>query len=371
MSQAAMREAELLQTPLNDMHVQAGAKMVPFAGYSMPVQYPKGVMGEHLHTRSAAGLFDVSHMGHVRIHGVDRIKAFEKLVVGDVQEMPLGAIKYSLFTTESAGAIDDLMITRTEQGLYLIVNASRKQVDIAHLRAHLPKDSVEPLEKGLLALQGPQAAGVLARLVPGADKMKFMHVIDTNIKGMKVSISRSGYTGEDGYEITTETKDAGAIAELLLNESEVEWIGLGARDTLRLEAGLCLYGHELDETTSPVEADLKWTIGKRRRAEGGFLGDAIILDQLKNGVTRKRVGLKPEGRAIARENVEIQDANGAKIGITTSGTFGPTVGGPVAIGYVDTKQSEIGTKVNLMVRGQPVPAVVHALPFVPYRYYRG
>ncbi len=364
--------ATMRKTALYTAHSQAGAKIVNFAGYEMPIQYPKGIMGEHNQVRNSAGLFDVSHMGHIMIHGDDLVAQFEGLVVADVQEMQENQMKYSLFTNPEGGVIDDLMITRVKGGLYLVVNASRKSVDLAHIQAYLDKSRVEYLSsKSLLALQGPKAAATLAALVPGIDKLKFMHATQAEIKGIKAFITRSGYTGEDGFEIAIDNKDAEAVAQLLLKNSDVSWIGLGARDTLRLEAGLCLYGQDLDETTTPVEADLKWTIGKRRRVEGNFLGEGIIKEQLQKGPARKRVGIRPEGRHIARGHTDIMDSNGKNIGIVTSGTFSPTLNAPIAMGYVDAKYAEIGEKLNLSIRDQLIPAQIVTLPFVPYRYYRG
>lgn len=364
----------LLRTPLHALHVELGARMVPFAGYDMPVQYPAGVLKEHLHTRAGAGLFDVSHMGQVRLRGDDPAKALEALVPGDIQGLAEGRIRYTLFTNDHGGILDDLMVTRVGPGeLFLVVNAACKQADLAHLRAGLPGIAVEYLgdDAGLLALQGPAAAAVLARHVPAAATMAFMSAITADIKGIPVRISRSGYTGEDGYEIGMAGADAEALARLLLAEPEVAPIGLGARDSLRLEAGLCLYGHDIDTTTTPVEAALTWAVAKRRREEGGFPGAALLQRQFREGAARKRVGILPEGRAPAREHTEIQGADGAVIGSITSGGFGPSVNGPVAMGYVAAAHAAVGTPVSLMVRGKALPAKVAALPFVPHRYYRG
>jgi len=370
---ASHEPASLLTTPLHDLHVELGAKMVPFAGYDMPVQYPAGILKEHLHTRAAAGLFDVSHMGQIRLTGINPAVALETLVPGDIQALGEGRMRYSLFTNDQGGILDDLMITNRGDHLFLVVNASCKQADIAHLTLALAgKAEVEYLaDRALLALQGPQAAEVLARFVPAAATMKFMSLIETDFRGAPVLITRSGYTGEDGYEISTPKAFADTIARLLLSEKEVEPIGLGARDSLRLEAGLCLYGHDIDTTTTPVEANLNWVINKRRRAEGGFPGADIILGQLADGVARKRVGIRPDGRAPAREHTQITDQDGAVLGEVTSGGFGPSVNGPVAMGYVATASSGVGTPVNLVVRGKPLAAKVAELPFVPQRYYRG
>lgn len=364
----------VLRTPLYDLHVSLGARMVPFAGYEMPVQYPAGILAEHTHTRTAAGLFDVSHMGQAFLTGPSHetvARALERLVPGDILGLAPGQIRYTQFTSETGGTLDDLMVTRLpEDGrLYLVVNASRKAEDYAWMRAHLPAGiTLEPLERALVALQGPKAEAVLARHAPAAAAMPFMTATATLISGIRAHISRSGYTGEDGYEISVAESDVAALALKLLAEPEVKPIGLGARDSLRLEAGLCLYGHELDEDISPVEAALVWSIGKRRRNEGGFIGDERILRELRDGPARLRVGLKPEGRAPAREGTEIQDGQGRAIGIITSGGFGASIGGPIAIGYVEAASAKAGTQVQLIVRGKPLAAAVTPLPFIPTSY---
>lgn len=348
--------------------------MVPFAGYDMPVQYPMGVLKEHLHTREKAGLFDVSHMGQVRLKGAGVIAALEMLVPGDIQAMAPGRIRYTLFTNDKGGILDDLMVTRiADDELFLVVNAACKREDVAHLKAGLPGISVEYLgdDRGLLALQGPAAAAVMARYVPEAATMPFMSAMAADFGGVPVFVTRSGYTGEDGYEIGVEGRYAEAVARLLLNEPEVAPIGLGARDSLRLEAGLCLYGHDIDTTTTPVEAALTWTLSKRRREQGGYPGAAVVAGQLKDGAARKRVGLIPDGRAPAREGTEIQAPDGTVVGIVTSGGFGPSLNGPMAMGYVASGFAAAGTAVNLMVRGKPLPAKVAPMPFVQQRYYRG
>jgi aminomethyltransferase len=366
-------DAPLLTTPLHALHVELGAKMVPFAGYDMPVQYPLGILKEHLHTRTAAGLFDVSHMGQVRLTGPDAAAALETLVPGDIQGLAPGRTRYSLFTNEQGGVLDDLMISNRGDHLFLVVNAACKEADIAHLREKLAgRVEVEYLaDRALLALQGPRAAEVLARFVPEAETMKFMSIIEADFRGVPVLITRSGYTGEDGYEISIPTLLADTTARLLLAEDGVEPIGLGARDSLRLEAGLCLYGHDIDTTTTPVEAGLNWVIGKRRRAEGGFPGAEVILGQLANGTTRRRVGIRPDGKAPAREHTQVTDPSGAPLGEITSGGFGPSANGPIAMGYVATEAAAPGTPVHLMVRGKPMPAKVVEMPFVAQRYYRG
>ncbi|MCX5512364.1 glycine cleavage system protein T [Kaistia algarum] len=373
-------ETDLLETPLASLHRELGARMVPFAGYSMPVQYPKGILTEHNWTRENAGLFDVSHMGQALLIGPDHettARALEALTPGDFQALAPGRVRYTLLTTDHGGIIDDLMVTRpadpAEDGtLGVIVNAGRKTIDYAHFAARLPHgvrlDVAE--DRALLALQGPKAAEVFARHCPAAAGMGFMTSIRTEVDGVEAIISRSGYTGEDGYEISVPGRAAEAVARALLAEPEVEPIGLGARDSLRLEAGLCLYGHDIDEVTSPAEADLGFAIAKRRRVEGGFPGADRILGELADGAPRLRVGIRPEGRAPAREGTEIRNAQGSVIGIVTSGGFGPTVGGPIAMGYVAADYAAPGTPVFLSVRGKDLAARVEALPFVPHRYYR-
>jgi aminomethyltransferase len=363
----------LRQTPLHELHLRRGARTVPFAGYEMPVQYPTGIIAEHLHTRAKAGLFDVSHMGQIRLRGAAAASALEALVPGDLQALVPGRMRYTLLLNEQGGILDDLMATRTEDGLMLVVNAARKHADLAHLRARLDKTVViEPqFERALLALQGPAAAAVLGRLGAGIERMPFMSAAKTSLSGISCLVTRSGYTGEDGFEISVAAGDAVGLAERLLAEPEVAPIGLGARDTLRLEAGLCLYGHDIDEMTTPIEAGLTWTIGKRRRAEGGFPGAAVILQQLANGPARQRVGIRPDGRAPAREGTAIQDRAGREIGRVTSGGFGPSVGAPIAMGYVGAAHGADGAALALVVRDVPRPAHVAPLPFVPTRYYRG
>jgi aminomethyltransferase len=364
--------AALRRTPLYELHRARGAKMVPFAGYEMPVQYPTGIIAEHLHTRAHAGLFDVSHMGQIRVHGAEAALALEALVPGDLQGLMPRQMRYTLLLNDKGGILDDLMATRLEDGLMLVVNAACKDADLAHLQSQLDRAvTIEPhFERALLALQGPAAAAVLKRFAPGVERMSFMTSAELSIAGTPCSVTRSGYTGEDGFEISVAAEQAAAIAERLLGEPEVMPIGLGARDTLRLEAGLCLYGHDIDETTTPIESGLAWTIGKRRRAEGGFPGAAIILRQLAEGVARKRVGIRPDGRAPAREGTVITDPAGNRVGTVTSGGFGPSVGAPIAMGYVDATHSANGSALSLIIRDVPRPAHVARLPFVPTRYYR-
>jgi len=363
----------LKRTPLHALHVSLGAKMVPFAGYDMPVQYPAGIIAEHQHCRTGAALFDVSHMGQVRLDGGEAAAALERLVPGDVVGLPVGRTRYTLFTDEAGGIRDDLMVTNAGDHLLLVVNASCKDDDVAHLRAEIgDRVTVTMLDdRALLALQGPQAVAVMARLAPDAAVMKFMSFAQFTIDGIDCWLTRSGYTGEDGFEISVPADAAVRLAQRLRAEPEVGPAGLGARDSLRLEAGLCLYGHDIDRTTSPVEADLGWTIPKRRRAEGGFPGASRILAELAHGPSRRRVGILPEGRAPAREHTPIMDADGNWIGDVTSGGFGPTVGGPIAMGYVDVRSAQPGTRLDLIVRDTARPARVVPLPFVPHRYFRG
>jgi glycine cleavage system T protein (aminomethyltransferase) len=357
----------LARTPLHDLHLALGAKMVEFAGYDMPVQYPAGIIAEHLHTRAQASLFDVSHMGQVRIEGAGAARALEALVPGDIQGLAPGRMRYTVLTNEAGGIIDDLMVTQSGDHLVLVVNAACKAADIAHLSRHVA--GVTPLpDRALLALQGPAAEAVMERLAPGAAALPFMSMRPMTLDGLACLVTRSGYTGEDGFEISVPAESAARLAKTLLVAPEVKPAGLGARDTLRLEAGLCLYGHDIDETTTPVEADLAWSIGKRRRQGGGYPGAAVIARQLRDGAARRRVGIRPEDRAPARDGTEIRDAAGRPIGRITSGGFGPSLGGPVAMGYVESAASAPGTALGLVVRGTTRPARVAALPFVPHRY---
>jgi aminomethyltransferase len=365
--------ATLSRTPLHALHVSLGAKMVPFAGYDMPVQYPTGILAEHQQCRTAAALFDVSHMGQVRLDGSDAVAAIETLVPGDVAALAPGRTRYSMFTLDDGGIIDDLMVTNAGDHIYMVVNADGKAADLAHMREHIGKRvKITPLEdRALLALQGPQAAQVMKRLSPETATMKFMSFATPTIDGIACFVTRSGYTGEDGWEISVPADKAERFTRTLLEQPEVKPAGLGARDSLRLEAGLCLYGHDIDRTTTPAEADLGWTISKRRRASGGFPGAKRIVDELTNGPKRLRVGILPDGRAPAREHTKITDASGKTIGEITSGGFGPTVGGPVAMGYVARDFAKPGTAVQLVVRDVPRPAKVVAMPFTPHRYFKG
>jgi len=371
---------DLLRTPLYDLHVELGAKMVPFAGYDMPVQYPMGILTEHQHTRSGAGLFDVSHMGQIRLSAESFAAiaaALESLCPADFQVLKPGQQRYSFFTNEAGGILDDLMVTRAGKGddkdhLIMVVNAGCKHQDLAHLRTHLGnRCEIEPMfGRALLALQGPRAGAVMQKIAPPSTEMKFMTGRPLNVGGMECFVTRSGYTGEDGFEISASAGEADNLARKLLGDMEVKPIGLGARDSLRLEAGLCLYGNDITEATNPVEADLVWAIQKRRRAEGGFPGGAIIQKQIADGPSRKRVGILPEGRAPARAHTEVALPSGEVVGEITSGGFGPSVNGPVAMGYVRADHAAIDTQLNLMVRGKALPAKVAAMPFVPHRYHR-
>ena len=363
---------DLKRTPLHALHLSLGGRMVPFAGYEMPVQF-EGILAEHTRTREQAALFDVSHMGQARLRGDDPGTALESLVPGAISDLPDGKMRYTLLLNEQGGIIDDLMVTQRGDHLFLIVNAACKENDFAHIAGRLAgRAELEVLEdRALLALQGPKAAEVLTRLAPDCATMEFMTARPLTVTGIDCEVTRSGYTGEDGFEISVPDSAAEDMARALLDQPEVGPVGLGARDSLRLEAGLCLYGSDIDETTTPVEASLTWTINKRRREEANFPGAGIVLRQIAEGTTRKRVGLRPEGRAPARTHSEITDANGETIGEVTSGGFGPTVGAPVAMGYVATPSAKPDTPVNLIVRGKPLPAKVAKMPFTEHRYFKG
>ncbi len=375
---AEIQSGNLNKTALFDLHVELGAKMVPFAGYEMPVQYPLGVKKEHIHTRTQAGLFDVSHMGQVKLTGANAAAALETLVPVDIIDLPVGKQRYALFTNADGGIMDDLMVANYGDWIYVVVNAACKEQDIAHMRANLGEGvEIEVLEdRQLIAIQGPTAAAALARIQPEVASMVFMDSREMSIDGVDCIISRSGYTGEDGYEISIPTADTERLVRLFLDQPEIEAIGLGARDSLRLESGLCLYGHDLDNTTTPLEGSLIWAISACRRAggerAGGFPGADKILDQISNkNWTRKRVGLLGEGRAPIREGAELFDAQDNKIGIVTSGTYGPTIEAPVAMGYVATAFSALGTQVFAEVRGKKLPMTVARMPFIEQRYFRG
>lgn len=362
----------LLKTPLWRMHVAAGARMVPFAGYDMPVQYEGlGVLKEHLHTRAAAGLFDVSHMGQAVLRGDDPAAALERLTPGDLKSLTPGQMRYTVLLNDKGGIVDDLIVTRRADGaLLIVVNAACKDKDYAYLSQELKGTTLERHDdRALVALQGPEAAGIAARLFPGAENLAFMTAGVFSHAGRELWISRSGYTGEDGFEISVPAEAAPGLAQEILAQDGAAWIGLGARDSLRLEAGLCLYGHDLDEATTPVEANLKWTIAKRRRTEANFTGSDVILRQLAEGPARLRVGLAPEGRAPVREGTDLFTGD-QKTGHVTSGGFGPTVDAPVAMGYVRADLAALGTRIDAMVRGTARPCVVAALPFAPHRYQK-
>ena len=375
---------DLLQVPLNDLHLALGARMVPFAGYAMPVQYPEGLMAEHKHTRTAAGLFDVSHMGQLRLVGPDAAAAFESLIPVDVIDLAVGKQRYGLLLNEEGGIIDDLMFVNRGTDIFVIVNGACKVGDIAHIQAKIGnRCQVVPMpERALLALQGPQAVTALSRLAPGVKKLVFMtggnFSVQTGERAIDVYLTRSGYTGEDGFEISVHASDALALAKALLAQPEVKPIGLGARNSLRLEAGLPLYGNDVDSTTTPVEAGLQWAIQKVRRTggarAGGFPGADKILAQLggePGSVTRKRVGLKALARVPVREHVELQNLAGERIGEVTSGLLGPTIDQPIAMAYAPPALATLGSQVNAIVRGKPVQMEVVAMPFVPTNYFRG
>ena len=372
-------DTALLNTPLNALHIELGARMVPFAGYSMPVQYPMGLMAEHHHTRAEAGLFDVSHMGQLRLLGPDAAAAFESLMPVDVIDLPVGKQRYGLLLTDDGTIIDDLMFVNRGTDIFVIVNGACKVNDMAHIQARIgSRCQVIPMpERALLALQGPKAIQALSRLVPGVEQLVFMTGASFEWQGADLFITRSGYTGEDGFEISVGNADVDAFARALLAQAEVKPIGLGARNSLRLEAGLCLYGNDIDTTTTPIEAGLNWAIQKVRRTggarAGGFPGADIVLGQMDGTqpLTRKRVGLIAQERVPVREHVELQNTQGLKIGEVSSGLLGPTANAPVAMGYVDAASASMGTVVNAMVRGKAVPMTVSAMPFVPNRYYRG
>lgn len=367
---------DLKFTPLHALHLELGGKMVPFAGHAMPVQYPAGILTEHKHTRAAAGLFDVSHMGQAWLEGPEIAALLETLVPGDIKGLAPGQIRYSLLMAEDGGILDDLMVTRpiddaAGRRLFLVVNAACKDQDFAHIAGKLAgRATLTRLDdRALLALQGPKAGDVMARLGPEANRLVFMTASPVTIAGINCLVSRSGYTGEDGFEISVPADRAEELARLFLAQPDVAPIGLGARDSLRLEAGLCLYGHDIDTTTDPIEAALAWTVPKRRREAADFPGAARVLAALKDGVSRRRVGIRPLGRAPAREGTVIAlPDGGAEIGIVTSGGFGPTVEAPVAMGYVPPDLAKPGTRIDLIVRGKPLPAEIATLPFAPHRY---
>lgn len=370
----------LLETPLHAAHVALGARMVPFAGYDMPVQYPTGIIAEHQHTRSSAGAFDVSHMGQafLRSETHDAVAgALETLIPADIRGLQRGRQRYSQILDETGGILDDLMVTRSQDPaddgtLFLVVNASMKEQDFALIEARLAgrAELTRAPERALIALQGPQAVSVMAAHCPAAGSLPFMGAASAEFDGVDVHVSRSGYTGEDGFELSIAAGKAGRVWDVLLADARVKPVGLGARNSLRLEAGLCLYGHDIDETTSPIEAGLSWSIQKRRREEGGFPGAARIQRELAQGPARRRIGLLPEGRAPVREGAPILSSTGEVVGRVTSGGFGPSAGRPVAMGYLASAYAAPGTPVLIELRGKPVAAAVAPLPFTPHRYHR-
>lgn len=368
----------LLQTPLNDLHLELGARMVPFAGYSMPVQYPQGLMTEHLHTRQAAGLFDVSHMGQIRLEGPRRAQALESLIPMDVAGLGLNKQRYGLLLNDEGGILDDLMMVNRGEDLFLVVNGACKAADLAHLQQRIGHicDVIPMHDQALLALQGPQAVTALSRLAPEVTRLTFMTGMSVDVNGIPCYITRSGYTGEDGFEISVPAQDATALARLLLSQPEVKPIGLGARNSLRLEAGLCLYGSDMDIRHTPPEAALNWAIQKVRRTggerAGGFPGAETILSQIDHPdtLTKVRVGLKATERVPVREHVPLHTPNGNCVGETTSGLLSPTLQEPIAMGYVPRECSAVGTLLHAMVRGKAIPMQVVSLPFVPQRYVR-
>jgi len=360
-------------TPLDALHRELGGRMVDFAGWALPVQYKGGIIAEHKQCRERAALFDVSHMGQVRITGDDAPALFERLVPADIAGLEPDRARYTMLTNEEGGILDDLIVTRSEDGLFTVVNAARREIDLARIRSILEPEgvSVELLEgRALIALQGPAARRAMARISEDAAALRFMQSAELSLDGIAGRVSCSGYTGEDGFEISLPAEKAEAFARRLLGEDEVAPAGLGARDSLRLEAGLCLYGHDIDETTTPVEAGLRWSIGKRRREEGGFPGADIILDQIANGPPRRLVGLNLEGRAPAREGAVIRTEAGEEIGRITSGGFSPTLERPIAMGYVLSGRHSPGSRVEVVVRNRAIPAEVVRMPFVPHRYER-
>jgi aminomethyltransferase len=357
-------------SPLDALHRRLGARMVAFAGWSMPVQFA-GVLAEHAQCRARASLFDVSHMAQVSLAGADAARALERLVPADLLGLAAGRQRYGFFLDETGGIIDDLMVANYGDRLFMVCNAARTEADLRHVRTHLSGiDIVHHDDRALLALQGPAAASVMGRLAPAAAALPFLGVSEVEIGGAACWVSRSGYTGEDGFEISVAATQAESLAALLLAQAEVAPAGLGARDTLRLEAALCLYGQDIDGVTTPVEAGLAWAIPKRRREALDFIGAAVVADQLAHGPVRRRVGIRPAGRAPARAGVEILAADGTIAGIITSGSFSPSLGVPIAMGYVRRDLAATGTPVDLLIRGQRHPAELVAMPFVPHRFAR-
>ena len=363
---------EVQKTALYNFHKSLGAKFVPFAGYEMPIQYKDGIVKEHISTRSYAGFFDVSHMGQFFLEGNETLTdALEKIIPADLKSLKLNHSKYSFLLNESGGIIDDLIITKTIEGFSIILNAACKENDVKEISKFLNKDHKKFINSdlSLIALQGPKSVEILEKLTPGVTNLKFMTGGNFNLDGENLYITRSGYTGEDGFEISIPNNKVETLTKLLI-ENKVNPIGLGARDTLRLEAGLCLYGHDLNEKTNPIEANLKWAIAKRRREEGGFNGWKRIKELIDNGSDKKRVGILPEGKIIARENTKVFSEQGEEIGLITSGTFGPSVNAPVAMGYINSKFATIGTKIQLEVRSKKYGGKVSELPFFKKSYVK-
>lgn len=368
----------LLRTPCYPLHIDAGGKMIPYAGYEMPVQYLKGIKKEHLHTRANAGLFDISHMGQLTLTGKNAAKALESLIPGDIIDLPPGKQRYALFTNEQGGLQGDLMVTNLGDKFFIVVNAVYKAQNITYLTNNIPDDVEISIlnDHALLALQGPKATAVLSRLIPESKGITFMDAQVVNCAGAQCIISRAGYTGEDGFEISIPKAYAQSISQRILAEPEVEWAGLGARDSLRLESGLCLYGHDIDSSTTPVEANLLWAISKVRRAggarEGGFPGANIILKQIaEKNVEHKRVGMVGLGKTLVREGAHLYNEENKKIGVVTSGTIAPSRGEPIAMGYVKTAYAVLETKIYANVRGKKIPLQVQSMPFISQCYYRG
>ena len=370
-SDASENVPEPARTVLYDLHRELGGKMVDFAGWEMPVQYPSGIMKEHKHCREQAALFDVSHMGQLELHGPDVAHLLETLVPADIVNLQEGHARYTCFTNDAGGILDDLIVSRSGDHLYMVVNASMRTQDVAHLRQHLQGCTIKELDNyALIAVQGPTAADLVCAYCPDAATLKFMQTVRTRFDGVPCRASRLGYTGEDGYEISVPVEHAQTVARTLLANENCQPAGLGARDSLRLEAGLCLYGSDMDANTTPVEASLSWSIQKRRREQGGFPGHAIIARQLANGVTKTLVGIRPTGRTPARHGALVCNASGSEIGIVTSGGFSPTLGVPIAMAYVDAAHAQNGTEVMLSIREKLHAAEVCSLPFVPQKYFR-
>jgi aminomethyltransferase len=371
------KDTDLLKTRFYDYHLQNGGKMVPFAGYSMPVHYSMGIIDEHLHTRTHAGLFDVSHMGQLVVTGDNTERDLEKVLPIDLNSLEVNSQAYSFLPTDEGTILDDLIITRwSQKTFFIVVNGACKEQDIQHFREHLPDTDIEFLDGwGLLALQGPKAKDVMASVAPETLGLRFMQGCSVMIGDIDCYITRSGYTGEDGFEISVNPRHCQSLVEQILAMNEVQWIGLGARDSLRMEAGLCLYGHDIHLQTSPVEAGIAWSISQSRRLggckEGGFLGAEIILAQIDSGVERKRVGFTVDGPAPVREGAEIVDQSGNIVGVTTSGGFAPSLQQPVGMAYVSSELASAGTKLNALVRGKPRAITVSTMPLVPHRYHRG